>query len=136
MKDRTLDQQCTVTRPGLAQIASGLAAEMLVALVHAPVEDSGDEVELGVEQVPHQIRGFLHNFEQMLPHCQSFVNCTACSEAVVSEYRKVGAFDFVRRICDDPLSLQDISGLTKLMERMDSAVEGDDVMFGGSDDDF
>lgn len=59
--NRTLDQQCTVTRPGLAPMAAATAVEMTVGLLHhplrqrAPADDSaGDARGLGAAQAAVQ----------------------------------------------------------------------------------
>ncbi|EPS63771.1 hypothetical protein M569_11013, partial [Genlisea aurea] len=113
--NRTLDQQCTVTRPGLAPIASSLAVELLVGMVHHPrgltAEAEFDGSPLGT--VPHQIRGSLFEFSQssMIGYASS--TCTACSYAVVDEYRKRG-LDFVVEAMSNPTYLEDLTGLTSL----------------------
>ncbi|KAG5877148.1 hypothetical protein JTB14_035918 [Gonioctena quinquepunctata] len=113
MKNRTLDQQCTVTRPGVSQIAGALAVELLVSLlqhkegVFAPAyystsqavsnEDLNDVNPSVLGLVPHSIRGFLSSYEQFLPATQKYKNCVACSEMVVKEYKKRG-IDFLLQV--------------------------------------
>ncbi|KAL0011296.1 hypothetical protein SO802_006404 [Lithocarpus litseifolius] len=127
--NRTLDQQCTVTRPGLAPIASALAVELLVGILHHPQgifadgelansSNSGSsEQPLGV--LPHQIRGSLSQFSQMTLVGHSSNSCTACSSTVVSEYRERG-MEFIIQAINHPTYLEDLTGLTELMKSASS----------------
>ncbi|KAF5729165.1 ubiquitin-like modifier-activating enzyme atg7-like [Tripterygium wilfordii] len=143
--NRTLDQQCTVTRPGLAPIASALAVELLVGILHHPkgifakaeLENSNyggsSEQPLGI--LPHQIRGSLSQFSQMTLVGHSSNSCTACCSTVVSEYRKRGT-DFLLQAINHPTYLEDLTGLTELMKSANSfKLDWDDEM-DGDDDDF
>ncbi|GLU13794.1 hypothetical protein SLE2022_304050 [Rubroshorea leprosula] len=127
--NRTLDQQCTVTRPGSAPIASSLAVELLVGILHHPhgifaeaeisnSNNSGNtELPLGI--LPHQIRGSLSNFSQMTLVGHSSNSCTACCQTVVSEYRNRG-MEFVLQAINHPTYLEDLTGLTELMKSANS----------------
>ncbi|KAK1380519.1 hypothetical protein POM88_027263 [Heracleum sosnowskyi] len=80
--NRTLDEKCTVTRPGLAPIASALAVELLVGILHHPhrtanaMDSESMDQSLGI--VPHQIQGSLSQFSQETPSGHSKSGCTAC----------------------------------------------------------
>ncbi|GAB2298600.1 Autophagy protein 7 [Dionaea muscipula] len=143
--NRTLDQQCTVTRPGLSAIASALAVELLVNLLHHPhgIYAEGEiassnvtgssEQPLGI--LPHQIRGSISQFSQMTLVGRSSNTCTACCCTVVSEYRERG-MEFVLEAVNHPTYLEDLTGLTELKKSTnfmvsgwdsEGEIEGDDV---------
>jgi len=42
--------------------------------------EEDDQCILGI--LPHQIRGYLSNYQMILPVSRKFKNCTACSETV------------------------------------------------------
>jgi ubiquitin-like modifier-activating enzyme ATG7 len=130
MSGRTIDQQCTVARPGLAPIASALAVELLAAIVmhpqgiHAPAldpscreQDRAEDLPLG--QVPHMIRGQLHGFGHSCMCGTAFKQCTACSAPVVNELKDRG-WDFVLDALRDPQSIERASGLSDLKLAMDA----------------
>ncbi len=79
LKDRTLDQQCTVTRPGLAYMAAAWAVEMMIGLLHCDdtrplgsvsigsMTQQQKHTEANESNIPHQIRGSLLGYNQVLP---------------------------------------------------------------------
>ena len=70
MKNRTVEQQCSVTRPGLSMIASAYAVEILVS-------------HLNGHKIPGHIRGSLSNFSNKNLETFKFKNCTACSNNII-----------------------------------------------------
>lgn len=131
-KDRSLDQQCTVSRPGISMIGAALAVELLVSILqhpdglNAPACTNADndsflkdtESSLGV--VPHQIRGFLSRYHVVLPAARSFSKCTACSDIVLTNYKSRG-FDFLYEAFNLPSYLEDLTGLTQMHQETDDA---------------
>uniref|UniRef100_A0A7S2SPL1 Ubiquitin-like modifier-activating enzyme ATG7 n=1 Tax=Mucochytrium quahogii TaxID=96639 RepID=A0A7S2SPL1_9STRA len=115
MKDRTLDQQCTVTRPGLAPIAGAVLVELLVGLLHHEMGNqapAGGSVET-LGSLPHQVRGFLPMYESSKVSGAAFPQCTACSQKVVETLDESG-FEFLERVFNEPNYLEDLTGLTLL----------------------
>ncbi|XP_071082043.1 ubiquitin-like modifier-activating enzyme ATG7 [Haliotis cracherodii] len=132
-RDRTLDQQCTVTRPGISMIAGALAVELLVSILQHPKgpeapadttnnDDIFKDSDCSLGLVPHQIRGFLSRFHNVLPASRAFDKCTACSTMVLETYKKEG-FQFLLRAFNEPNYLEDLTGLTQMQqETLDAEV--------------
>ncbi|KAJ2252635.1 Autophagy protein 7 [Coemansia sp. RSA 454] len=161
LSDRTLDQQCTVTRPGLAPIASGTAVELLTTILqhpqggHAPPAAPGANDGAGEFGDPeHQIRGYLLGFRQHAIVGQASSLCTACSPSVINAYRQHG-FDFLLRAFNNTLVSEDaphcaaedsadapadysyletLTGLAALHRQTDTMLET--IEWSESDDDF
>ncbi|XP_075852450.1 ubiquitin-like modifier-activating enzyme ATG7 isoform X4 [Microcebus murinus] len=129
-RDRTLDQQCTVSRPGLAMIAGSLAVELMVSVLQHPEggyaiasssDDRMNEPPTSLGLVPHQIRGFLSRFDNVLPVSLAFDKCTACSSKVLDQYEQEG-FNFLTKVFNSSHSfLEDLTGLTLLHQETQAA---------------
>ncbi|KAH7644986.1 ubiquitin-like protein modifier-activating enzyme atg7-like protein [Dermatophagoides farinae] len=138
-KDRTLDQQCTVTRPGLSMIASGFAVELLMSILQHPagplapsmtrfheqynikkrMSELNDEQLIDMELldvesllgiIPHECRGFLSIYEQMTPSTPRLEYCIACSDKIIDKYR-MDKRKFLYQAINDSKSLETITGI-------------------------
>ncbi|PAA86392.1 hypothetical protein BOX15_Mlig000764g11, partial [Macrostomum lignano] len=142
-QDRTLDQQCTVTRPGLAMIAAGLLVELMVSALQHPagptvdpdnVDAAADDDRPPMGRVPHQVRGFLSDASQMSPVGHRFDRCSACSDAVLSAYRSGGYRGFLLKVFNDSSHLELVAGLAELHAEAELSVEV--LEMDADDDDF
>eukprot|EP01063_Lacrimia_lanifica_P027595 TRINITY_DN3893_c0_g4_i1.p1 TRINITY_DN3893_c0_g4~~TRINITY_DN3893_c0_g4_i1.p1 ORF type:complete len:681 (+),score=214.55 TRINITY_DN3893_c0_g4_i1:88-2130(+) len=137
LSDRTLDQQCTVTRPGVSDIASAFVVELLASILshpeglYAPTPSASDDHTGVLGTVPHQVRGGLHHFDQMAIKGPHYSQCVACSDVIVNAFAERG-FDFLLDVFNNADTLANTSGITAMLK----AVE-DDVcdMMSDSDED-
>jgi len=122
---RTLDQQCTVTRPGLSGISAGIAVELVAALVQHEdrfeAKATGKDSCLGA--VPHQIRGFLAEFKLSPMETEPFPMCICCSNKILERYEEEGDA-FINRVIENSAELEEISGLAA----MKAAVSSEDCL--------
>lgn len=132
LTDRTLDQQCTVTRPGLAAIAGALSVELMVSLlqnedgINAKADTSNAQTPSSIlGLLPHQIRGFLGQFSNMLIVGQAYERCTACSQKILSAYDK-DRLSLMKQVLKDPLYLEEITGLAEMKKESDALLLNDD----------
>ena len=121
MTDRTLDQQCTVTRPGVAPIASALLVEIFVGLLQGvkgsssptPKNSKVDREIRPLGVVPHQVRGFLSDFENKVIWGKRYDSCSACSPSIMRAYISDG-WKFVRRALNEKGYVEELSGLAEV----------------------
>lgn len=113
MNDRTLDQMCTVTRPGIAPIVSGYGVEILQSVTQ-------DEAT-----APHQLRGFLHDFSTVKITGQAYKCCSACSPTVVGAWQR-DKWEFVKRALNERGYVEELCGLAQLRQQVDDMELDDD----------
>ena len=153
LKSATLDQQCTVTRPGAAPIASALAVEMLVSITQhrlrgrAPAPDpqttgSANQIQSApptdpslpsshpLGTVPHQLRGYMSTWQTIQIKGRSYDCCAACSPTILQAYEKDG-WEFVKRAINEKGYVEQISGLAEVQRR---ALEAEKEMESWSED--
>lgn len=143
--DTTLDQQCTVARPGLSALCGALSVEMMAAVLQhpkgvdapppppPPSSTDGSEslttddhastpVSPALGHVPHMIRGQLTGFSQMILTGRAFSQCPACSECIVHAYLNDPS-GFVLNAVSHPAYLEDLTGLTELHQLGDAVIQ-------------
>ena len=86
-EDRRLDQQCSVTRPGMSGIVGGLCTELAVELI----QQKEDIEQTTKVKIPHQLRGSLCDWTQECLTVPATDTCVACSHNIVGRYLSLEA---------------------------------------------
>jgi ubiquitin-like modifier-activating enzyme ATG7 len=142
LSSRTLDQQCTVTRPGLSYVASANAVELMVTVLNHPdkwlapaaeATPTTTRTEYPLGLAAQQLRGFLTHQHTAVVATVRSDRCTACSPAVVAAYR-ADRFGVVARACNEHDYLENLTGLTTLFAEADAAFAAIEAVSDDEDD--
>lgn len=138
LSNATLDQQCTVTRPGVAPLASSLLVELLISILQHPAKGLAPppshqapaaspshpslpppfQHPLGT--IPHTIRGYLSTFSNLQVEGKSFDCCSACSPKVLDAYT-ADPWGFVQKALNERGWVEEMSGLKEVQRKADEA---------------
>lgn len=77
--------------------------------------------------IPHQIRGFLTNFDNLMIRGSSYDCCSACSPKVLDAYRNSG-WDFVKRALNEHGFVEELSGLAEVQRKAEEAERAMEVV--------
>jgi ubiquitin-like modifier-activating enzyme ATG7 len=119
-------------------MASALLVELLVSILQHPLGAQAPAPKSSINQhsssvqyerdpsthplglVPHQVRGFLSNFNNMLISGQSYDCCSACSPKIVEAYKK-GGWEFIKRALTEKDYVTELSGLAEVQRAAEAA---------------
>lgn len=119
-------------------MASALLVETLVSILQHPLGARAPAPKTSTNQhsssvqyerdppthplglVPHQIRGFLSNFNNMLISGQSYDCCSACSPKITEAYKK-GGWEFIKRALTEKDYVTELSGLAEVQRAAEAA---------------
>ena len=116
-RNRTLDQQCTISRPGASMICSGLATELAMSCCNSAL-NNGDKDE----DIPHQLRGNLLNYEINHYNFKYNTTCVACSDNIIKNYKEHRE-EFAVNVMNDPYYIEKTCGVHELIK--DLKIEDD-----------
>ena len=122
-------------------MASALLVETLVSILQHPLGPRAPAPRMAANQdsigrvdyvrdpenhplglVPHQIRGFLSTFQNMMISGQSYDCCSACSPKIVDEYRRSG-WEFIKRALTETNYISELSGLADVQRAAEAAAD-------------
>lgn len=110
--NRTLDQQCTISRPGASMVCSGMAVELAMSCGNVALNDGDKD-----ENIPHQLRGNLLNYELNHFNFKANTTCVACSENIVKNYVEHRE-EFAVNVMNDPYYIEKTCGVHDLIKDM------------------